>query len=124
MLLGRWRPRRRDPDPREGRLAGVFRRGDDAVGNPHRAQIVQFEFFELIVLMELDKQSYIEQFEATASQSTVPSPRLGTATTRTGDPRPTWTILYYTILYYTILYYTILYYTILYYTILYYSTLY
>ena len=51
-------------------------RGDATVGNPHRAQICQFEFFELILLLKLDKQFPVEQFEATASQSTVPSPPL------------------------------------------------
>ena len=30
--------------------------GDDTVGNPHRARISQFELFELILLMKLDKQ--------------------------------------------------------------------
>ena len=30
-----------------------FRRGDDKVGNPHRAQISQFEFFDLILLLKL-----------------------------------------------------------------------
>ena len=30
-------------------------RGDDTVGNPHRAQISQFELFELILLLKLDK---------------------------------------------------------------------
>ena len=29
-------------------------RGDDTVGNPHRAQISQFELFELILLLKLD----------------------------------------------------------------------
>ena len=50
--------------------------GDDAVGNPHRAQIYQFEFFELILLLRLDKRFPVEQFEATVSQSTAPSPPL------------------------------------------------
>ena len=49
-------------------------RGDDTVGNPHRAQIVQFELFELILLLTLAKQFPVERFEATVSQSTVPSP--------------------------------------------------
>ena len=49
-------------------------RGDATVWNPHRAQIVQFELFEFILLSELDKQFPVEQFEPTASQSTVPSP--------------------------------------------------
>ena len=51
-------------------------RGDDTVGNPHRAQIWQFELFELVLLLKLDKQLPIERFEATVSQSTVPSPPL------------------------------------------------
>ena len=29
---------------------------DDAVGNPRQAQIYKFEFFELILLLRLDKQ--------------------------------------------------------------------
>ena len=49
-------------------------RGDDAVGNPRRAQIYQFELFELILLLKLGKQFLVERFEATASQSAVPSP--------------------------------------------------
>ena len=44
-----------------------IRKGDDTVGNPHRAQVPQFELFELILLLK---------FEATSSQSTVPSPPL------------------------------------------------
>ena len=52
----------------------LFGRGDDTVGDPHRAQISQFELFELSILSELDKQFPVEQFEATVSQSTVPSP--------------------------------------------------
>ena len=54
----------------------LFGRGDDTVGNPHRAQISQFELFELILSLKLDKQFPVEQFEATVSQSTVPSPPL------------------------------------------------
>ena len=46
-------------------------RGDDRVANPHRAQIAQFELFELFGLVKLDKQLYIEQFELTVSQSAV-----------------------------------------------------
>ena len=49
-------------------------RGDDTVGNPRRAQIYQFELFELILSSKLDKRFPVEQFEATASQSTAPSP--------------------------------------------------
>ena len=40
-------------------------RGDDTIGNPHRAQMYQFELFELILLLKLDKQCPVEQFEAT-----------------------------------------------------------
>ena len=49
-------------------------RGDDTVGNPHRAQMSEFEFFELVPLLELDKVVSIEQFEAAVSQSTAPFP--------------------------------------------------
>ena len=48
-------------------------RGDDTVGNRHRAQISQFELFEMILLLKLDKQLPVEQFEATVSvNSTLP----------------------------------------------------
>ena len=50
-----------------------FGRGGDAVGNPRRTQSSQFEFFELILLLKLDKRFAVEQFEATISQSTVPN---------------------------------------------------
>ena len=63
----------REPPRGPSRMVG---RGDDAVGNPHRAQIVQFELFELILLFKLDKQFPVDQFEATISQSTVPCPPL------------------------------------------------
>ena len=53
-------------------------REDGTVGNPHRAQIFQFEFFELILLLKLGKQLPVQQFEAAVSQSTVPSPLLDT----------------------------------------------
>ena len=33
---------------------GCLGREDDTVGNPHRAQISQFEIFELIRLLKLD----------------------------------------------------------------------
>ena len=39
-----------------------------------RAQSYQFELFELILLLKLDRRLPVERFEATASQSTVPSP--------------------------------------------------
>ena len=51
-------------------------RGDDTVGNPHRAQTSQFEFFELTISLKWDKHVPIEQFEPTVPQSTVPSPPL------------------------------------------------
>ena len=51
-------------------------RGDDTVGSPHRARNSQFELFELIHLSKLDKRFPVERFEATESQSTVPSPPL------------------------------------------------
>ena len=66
--------------PESGRLlpgrrrSAVLERGDDAVGNPHRAQISQFQLFQLILLSKLDKQFYLEPFEATVSQSRAPSP--------------------------------------------------
>ena len=41
--------------------------GDDTVGNPHRAQICQFELFELSLLSKSDKQFPVERFEATVS---------------------------------------------------------
>ena len=44
--------------------------------NPRRARISQFELFELILSLKLDRQFRVEQFEATVSQSTVPSPLL------------------------------------------------
>ena len=65
-----------------------FGRGDDTVGNPHRAQISQFELFELILLSKLDRQLPVEQFEATVSQSTVPSPPLNGLRFHRGGPAP------------------------------------
>ena len=56
----------------------IIGRGDDTVGNPHRAQISQFELFELILLSKLYKQFPVEQFEATVSRSTAPLPPLNT----------------------------------------------
>ena len=49
-------------------------RGDATVGNPHRAQIYKLELFELILLLKLNRQLPVEQFEATVSQSAVPLP--------------------------------------------------
>ena len=56
--------------------AQCFGRGDDTVGNPHRAQISQFQLFEFSLLLKLDKRFSIEQFEPTVSQSIVSSPPL------------------------------------------------
>ena len=39
-------------------------RGDVTVRSPHRTQISQFELFEFILLLNLDKQFPVEQFEA------------------------------------------------------------
>ena len=65
-----------ESDVVQNRMAGAFGRGDDTVGNPHRAQISKFEFFELVLFLKLNKGFPVEQFEATVSQSTVPSPPL------------------------------------------------
>ena len=78
---------------RECRSGSVsFGRGDDTVGNPHRAQIYEFELSELILSLELDKQFPVEQFEATVSQSTVPSPPLTRPYSQfaSQDLRPSW----------------------------------
>ena len=64
-----------------------FGRWDDMVGNPHRAQISQFELFELFVLSKLDKEFPVEEFEATVSQSAVPSSPL-TQRSRGAGVRP------------------------------------
>ena len=50
-----------------------FGEGDDTVGNPHRAQIYEFEFFELVHLFKIEKQFPVEQFDAAVTRSTVPS---------------------------------------------------
>ena len=54
----------------------IVGRRDDTVGNPHRAQFSQFELFELIFFSKADQRFPVDQFEATVSQSTVPSPPL------------------------------------------------
>ena len=51
-------------------------RGDDTVGNPHRARISQFELFELILLLKLDERFPVEQFEAADLSQQYPSPPL------------------------------------------------
>ena len=63
-----------DGDDLDEVIAAYLGRGDDTVGNPHRAQISQFEVFEFITLLKLDKQFSIEQSEAIVSQSTGPPP--------------------------------------------------
>ena len=64
-------------------------RGDDAVGSPHRAQISQFELFELILLLKSDKRFLVEQCEATVSQSTAPSPPLSRCARTSRPASPT-----------------------------------
>ena len=64
----------------------ILGRVDATVGNPSsssnfsirafRAQTSQFELFELILLLKLDKRFPVEQFEPRVSQSTVPFPLL------------------------------------------------
>ena len=82
--------------------AGTFGRGDlrDTLGNPHRAQVSQFEFFELVLLLKLDKRLPVERFEAAvlSVNSTLP-------------PSEGYNILYYITRCCTILDYTIIYYT-------------
>ena len=78
-LFDRYRAAMPQPVPLVSDVAGTegmprLGRGDDSVGNPHRAQISQFELFELILLLTSDKQLPVEQFEATVSQSAVPFP--------------------------------------------------
>ena len=58
----------------EATIAPSFGRGDDTIRSPRRAQIDQFELFEFILFLKLDKQLPVEPFEATVSQSTVASP--------------------------------------------------
>ena len=42
--------------------------GQDTVGNPHRAELFyQFEFFQLVLLLKLDEQVPVEQFEASGA---------------------------------------------------------
>ena len=71
----------------------MFGTGDAAVGNPHRAQLVQFELFELIVLLKSDSKFPVQQFEATASQSTVPSTLLNSTLHMTISPSFQLTVL-------------------------------
>ena len=86
----------------------------------------QFELFELVLLLRLDKRFSVEQFEATLSQSTVASPPLNPegpfeslrpslCLTHSGVRRVAHlpTILYCTMLYCTVPY-TLLYYMLCY----------
>ena len=66
-----------------GSSEGVMIRSE----TPHRARISQFEPFELILLLQLDQKFPVERFEATVSQSTVPSPPL--RSTWANSARPT-----------------------------------
>ena len=61
------RPQRAIPRIAQPRCMEIFGRGDDTVGNPHRARISQFELFEFIPLLKLDKQFPVERFEPTVS---------------------------------------------------------
>ena len=70
---------RRKPKTFVARVVGVlvtlFGRGDDTVGNPHRAQICQFELLELILLLKLDTHSLSSNSRHSISvNSTVPPP--------------------------------------------------
>ena len=60
--------------------------GDDTVGHPHRANILQFELLELSLLSKVYKRFSIEQCEPTASQSTVPFSPLSTVSSNSGSP--------------------------------------
>ena len=73
LPLAHWSARDDGPVVLSAPFCWNARKGDDTVGNPHRAQIYQFELFELILLLKLNKQLPVEQSEATASHSTVPS---------------------------------------------------
>ena len=75
-------------ESRAERAEEALGRGDDAVGNPHRAQIYKFE---LVLLLKLDKQFPVEQFDATVSQSTVPSPPLRPSSGRAAPRTGAWT---------------------------------
>ena len=73
-------------DRPEGRPGHGLRKGGWYLGNPHRAQISQFELFELCLLLKLDNKLLVERFEPTVIISiNVPSPPLRTTawTTRT-----------------------------------------
>ena len=78
------RPRR----TARARHAETFGRRDDPFGNPHRAQMSQFELFELVLFLKLDKRFPVEQLEAAASQSisTLPPLLLPSFVSRTRSP--------------------------------------
>ena len=56
--------RKRRPSRSLARARTNVGRGGDTIGSPHRAQISQFELFELILLLKFDKWFPVEQFEA------------------------------------------------------------
>ena len=70
---GRCRSTRTASSSRRRRREAGVGRGDDTAGNPHPGQSSQFELFELILLLKLDKQLLVQRFEAAVSQSTVSS---------------------------------------------------
>ena len=53
-----------------------FGRGDDTIGKPSLSSNVSIRVVRAYPLMELNKQLLVEEFEATVSHSTVPSPPL------------------------------------------------
>ena len=85
----RWHRASRKPAAR--RRSGAPRNaGDDAVGNPDRAQVIQFDSFEFFLLLELDKPLSIERFEPTvprAADSILPPPP-STAALSIGESTP------------------------------------
>ena len=64
-------------------------RGDDTVGNPHRTQIVQFELFELILLLKLEAPCRAIRGNSISVNSTLSplltSPRVYEHATRSQD---------------------------------------
>ena len=64
--------------------------GDATAGNPHRAQTSPCELFELILLLDLEKQLPVERFEAAVSQSAVPFPPPLTGLPVAAGPAAAW----------------------------------
>ena len=57
--------------------SGSCQEGGGGYGwKPHRAQIDQFELFELLLILKLDNVLFMGRFEPTVSRSTVSSPPL------------------------------------------------